>query len=253
MPKGLFKYFGAEADKLERFVNGQVYLTPPKYFNDPWDFMVLSEPPEEILDSQHPWLSPSSRAEILARMSTAHVLHEVSGELQNRYSQFFGVVCLNQLPLDRLMWAHYGESHHGFVAEFTRSDVDEQDGFQCAMTPFGAALKVKYLSSEKVLKGDCSNGLEVTNTKNTCWTYEQEWRVTRPLLEGIPHPSKKGYVLLPFQPSQLVRIVLGLRATNDVRSGLREMLDGKEYKNVIRETVIIDPNTRELISSASTW
>jgi hypothetical protein len=40
MINGLFKYFPNDADKndadkLERFTKGQVYLTPPKHFNDP--------------------------------------------------------------------------------------------------------------------------------------------------------------------------------------------------------------------------
>ena len=42
MINGLFKYFPNDADKLERFINREVYLTPPKYFNDPWDFSPTS-------------------------------------------------------------------------------------------------------------------------------------------------------------------------------------------------------------------
>jgi hypothetical protein len=44
MSGALFKYFGTDNDKLNWFANGQVLLTPPKYFNDPWDFLARSEP-----------------------------------------------------------------------------------------------------------------------------------------------------------------------------------------------------------------
>ena len=59
MTNGLFKYFPTDEDKLERFTNGQIYLTPPKYFNDPWDFRLRSEPPtEKQVKKEVPLLRP---------------------------------------------------------------------------------------------------------------------------------------------------------------------------------------------------
>jgi hypothetical protein len=47
MTNGLFKYFPTDEFKLEKFTSQQVFLTPPKYFNDPWDFFVRRVTPSE--------------------------------------------------------------------------------------------------------------------------------------------------------------------------------------------------------------
>jgi Protein of unknown function (DUF2971) len=252
---GLFKYFGTDADKLDRFVNGQVYLTPPKYFNDPWDFLVRCEPPTgEFLTAQVPSLHPAQMPEFHASVSTEDSLEEEARELQDGYSKQIGVVCLTELPVDRLMWAHYGDSHRGFVAEFECFEEGQSEaGFPLCATPFGPAAKLKYPPSLPVLKRDTSNMEETILTKHICWKYEQEWRVLWPLTRGMPHPSKKGYLLCPFQPTQLVRIILGLRVNKEVKSRLSDMLNRDEFKHVLREVVIIAPHSRELKSMPESW
>ena len=132
MPNGLFKYFPTDGDKLERFTNGQIYLTPPKYFNDPWDFLLRSEPPtEELLKKEVPFLHPASMPEFQEYVSSADSLEDEAHEQQDGLSKIIGLVCLTEKPLDRLMWAHYAECHQGFVAEFGHSgdEAKTEHGF----------------------------------------------------------------------------------------------------------------------------
>src|ERR1043166_4377321 len=158
MPNGLFKYFSPDEDKLERFTNGQIYLTPPKYFNDPWDFLLRSEPPNEAqVKKEVPFLRARDVPDFLKQVSSAESLEAEAREQQEELSKIIGIVCLTEEPFDRLMWAYYGESHRGFVAEFGHSDEGTSaSGFRLCDSPFGAAVKVDYQPTEP-LKRDKSN------------------------------------------------------------------------------------------------
>jgi hypothetical protein len=255
MPNGLFRYFSTNEDKLETFTNGQVYLTPPKYFNDPWDFLLRSEPPtEEQVKKEAPFLHPKDVPEFLNQVSGDDSLEEEAREQQEGLSKIIGVVCLTEEPLNRRMWADYGESYKGFVAEFGHSDEGKsQSGFRLCDSPFGAAVKVDYQPTQPVLKRDKSNMEEVVLTKHLDWKYEQEWRVIQPLNAGEPHPKRRGFVLVRFKPTYLLRVVLGLRVCPKVKFQLRQMLNHKEFGHVRTEEAFIDPSSRELKSRPLSW
>ena len=110
------------------------------------------------------------------------------------------------------MWAHYGESHRGFVAEFRctefRFSDDKAQAFSTCLSPFGAAgaMKVQYLPEQPVRKRDGSNMKEVCWTKHELWTYEHEWRIVESLKKADPHPKREGFFLLWFKPFDLLRV-----------------------------------------------
>ena len=242
MPDGLFKYFPTDEDKLERFTNGQVYLTPPKYFNDPWDFLVRCESyTEQTLPPGFGFMKEDA--------ASPDFLMSESSELQDGLSAQVGVISLAEEPLDRLMWAHYGESHRGFVAEFWHSDEGTSEaGFRLCRSPFEAAVKVDYQPTQPVLKRDTSNMEEVVLTKHSDWKHEKEWRVIQALNTGDPHPKRKGFVLVRFKPAHLLRVIFGLRVSPKVKFQLKQMLHGREFEHVLKEEVYIDPSSSELKS-----
>jgi hypothetical protein len=256
MTNGLFKYFPNDADKLERFTNGQVYLTPPKYFNDPWDFRIRGEARMEAEVAKE-LASPSPPQDVswfTRYMNSASVLEEEACDLQDGLSKIIGLICLTEDPLSRLMWAHYGGSHRGFVAEFEHGDEDASEaGFRLCGSPFGSALKVKYLPKQPLLKRDTSNMEEVCLTKHLCWEPEREWRVMRPLNTGGQHPTKDGFVLVRFKPTQILRVILGLQAAPEVKFQLRQMLNHKEFEHVRKEQMHIDAGSRELKPRPLSW
>jgi hypothetical protein len=261
MPTGLFKYFSADPDKLERFTNGQVYLTPPKYFNDPWDFRPRRElyTEEEAQKELSALLHPEDLREFQKCVNSADVLEEEAVEQQKELSKLVGVVSLTEKPLDRLMWAHYGESHKGFVAEFGCTEFhfteEEARAFSTCLSPFGGAgaMKVRYLPELPVRKSDGSNLKEVLWTKHELWSYEQEWRVVESLKKADPHPKREGYFVLWFKPTDLLRVTLGLQVCSRVKFQLRQMLNHKEFEHVRREEVYINPESRELSSRPLSW
>jgi hypothetical protein len=246
MPDGLFKYFPTDEDKLEMFTNGRIYLTPPKYLNDPWDFLLRSESPtgEQIKRK-----IPISRADFHKEASSHIFLEDEAREQQEGLSTIIGLICLTESPLDRLMWAHYGESHHGFVAEFGHTEEGKSEsGFQFCDSPFKAAIKVDYQPTQSMLKRDRSNMEAAVFTKHLDWKYEQEWRVIRALNTGDPHPKRKGFVLARFKAAHLLRVIFGLRVCPKVKAQLKQMLNHTEFSHVRKEEVCIDPSSRALKS-----
>jgi hypothetical protein len=251
MKNGLFKYFSTDPDKLERFTKRQIYFTPPKYFNDPWDFLARSDPhAEKHIAVEIPSLSGRGLREFTEFVNTPDSLEDEAGEQQDGLSQEIGVVCLTDDPKNRVMWAHYGESHQGFVAEFCCTELPCNDqkapAFAACGTPFGPAMKVDYRPNLPTMNADRTNLKEVFWTKHIAWRYEEEWRMMYSLAKGLHHPTRDGFFLLEFEPGDLLRVVFGLRICPRVKEVLENMLKVNELHHVRKEEVYIDPTTRQL-------
>lgn len=79
-----------------------------------------------------------------------------------------------------LLWAHYGNSHHGYCVEYDALDVLEC--FQCSLLP--VVYQEKFLDVSEFLKDTATASIELAFrsviTKGNEWNYENEWRcVTR--------------------------------------------------------------------------
>jgi hypothetical protein len=202
-------------------------------------------------------LRPEEVPEFTGHVGGGSALEEEAREQQEGLSALVGLVCLTERHLDRLMWAHYAESHKGFVAEFrcTEHRGPEQTPPRSAscLTPFGGAMKVGYLPHQPLRKRDGSNIGEVCWSKHEVWEYEQEWRVVESLTKADPHPTRAGYFLLWFKPADLLRLILGRRVDPEVRFRLRQMLYHEEFGHVTKEEAYIDQDTRELRSRPLPW
>ena len=257
MTNGLFKYFSRDTEKLEWFINGLVLLTPPEYFNDPWDFAASFEAwGDPGLKEQCPF-SSSFDAKQFKQFREAMTGTEFrageSRDYQKQIGKIIGVLCLTEKSMDRLMWAHYAESHCGFVAEFRHDNEETEYGRRWRIGPFGVAGKVsypKYPKQPPTCKRDLSNITEVLWTKHSQWEYEQEWRVVQSHTEATPHQANNGSQrsLLKFEPCDLHRVIFGLRVCQNVEARLKDMLKRPEFDGVQIEKADIDPETSELIS-----
>jgi Protein of unknown function (DUF2971) len=248
MADGLFKYFSTDKDKLETFISGHIYLTPPKFFNDPWDFLIRSESwTKEHFEVEGFYVMPEFRADMNSPINLGSEAHDQ----QNGLSKLVGVVSLAEDPHNRLMWANYGDSHRGFVAEFRYAEKKtDGSGFQTCMTPFGGAGKVDYKSEQILRKREGANLRDVFWTKHIDWKYEQEWRVIESLQKAHSHPNRAGFLLLKFEPTDLLRIIFGLRVCPQIETQLKQMLGRKKFEHVQMEKVLISPDGNELVSRA---
>jgi hypothetical protein len=260
---GLFKYFSTDRYKLDKFANGQVLLTPPKYLNDPWEFLVRTEPQTEdqirLQFEQFENESGSNRSEqekeelfqqFCETVTSSHFKEGEGPHFQEKLSALVGVVSLTSDPLNRLMWAHYADSHRGFVAEFKYNNETEWEGFRTILTPFGPALKVPYEPRLHRYNPSLPNIAQVYYAKHSAWKDEEEWRVIEMLQKSTPESTNDGktYFLLGFRPEYLLGVIFGLRICPSVKQRLLQMLERPEFANVKGEIVRIDPDSGELVT-----
>ena len=265
MTNVLYKYFSTEEFKLKKFTEQKVLLTPPKYFNDPWDFLVRREPPsEEELRAlfekfeNEEQSNGGSEEEKEKRFQTWREsvtnpkFEEGEGpHMQVSLSAKFGAVCLTSRPLDRLMWAHYAESYRGFVAEFKCPEELVVHGRLARQTPFGAAIKVLYDDTWPRAAKDFKNVWEVCSTKHTKWKDEDEWRVILELQDPRVVPDGNRYYL-QFEPQDLRRVFyFENRVSQAIQDHLQKMLARGEFAHVEKEIVKIDPASGQLITQPS--
>lgn len=252
---GLFKYFPVDLYKVEKLGQHRIVLTPPKYFNDPWDFLVQREPitddeiNEQFEEFQAARPSSLTLEEFKQSITRPEFVEREGPDMQTGLSKMYGVVCLTSDPWNRLMWAYYADSHRGFVAEFTTGlKSDDVLGHETLVSPFGVAVKVRYEANSQKLKADFSNSLQAYTTKHLSWRHEDEWRVIELLAKAIPEPKDgKTFYLLSFRPQYLERIIFGLRVDPQLEKRLSEMLEIKEFAHVKKAKMRIDASSGQLI------
>lgn len=286
-PTRLFKYFGPGGTRL--FANWMVRFSQPAALNDPFEFSPhvrsWGTPEEEAAQAGDVWeqrmleayglQQPGFRSRVprdafLAsrrRFKAAEVLEELERVRSVAYPQMaagvtemanagIGVLCLTENPDNLLMWAHYSESHTGFLVEF-----DTSDPFFTSTTPPAhvnadaaetAQFAAEYGHLRQVIYADqrpaivlTAMSFDVFLTKGTCWSYEQEWRMFMPLSYSpaahhgplvIPHPVW----LWPLPKSAVRRVVAGARASPAVISALRGLKVDPTTEHIVLEQAQVD-------------
>ena len=133
------------------------------------------------------------------------------------------------------MWAHYAESHSGFLLEFD----SESSFFKQQLSPedkLRKLRKVHYSSKRPSLTFQEANRLTDFLTKSREWSYEREWRMIRPLQEATV-TIKAGHEaihLFSFPPNAIRSITFGARVDASKTLELRRILaESNDYRHVV--------------------
>lgn len=153
----LYKYMSLERKSF--WTNYKLRFTQPSAFNDPFDCLPsYSFIPEHLMPGQ------SGFGELSALF---YGIEKDSAQFDDDTAIF----CMSQAWDSILMWAHYADSHRGFVVGF-----DMTHPFFDFGKPFGTR-KVKYCKSRpKSTEIDIADELYY---KLDVWSYEQEWRLCK--------------------------------------------------------------------------
>jgi hypothetical protein len=271
---GLFKYL--DSSKLDFFERRLLLLTPPIYVNDLWDLRPIGRIPSED-EIDRAWREIESgiaRSSVLAvpaafaqreqeerleriraGVTSTEFLAGQGENYQKEIGKVIGIICLTENPLSRLMWAHYAQSHTGFIAELAAGDQFDYDGFAArAMGTHLIAVKVKYplRHGQISIAEDTSNILEVCFSKHPQWEYEMEWRIIAPLAGSIRYKLVQDggqeageRFCVPFKPENLRSVIFGVRMKPEDKKRLMSILAQEEFKHVKKETIAIEPETGE--------
>ena len=159
-----------------------------------------------------------------------------------------GILSLSEIPDDPLMWAHYGDSHRGFVIGF-----NEKHSFFCRRRSendeFYFLRKVVYadLPPATSILGVEGNSLFIT--KGTKWSYEREWRMLAPLEDSSRSIEVGGesVQLFAVPPEILKSVVFGARASAELECSVRDALGtNANLSHVLLSRATLDMDSQQV-------
>jgi hypothetical protein len=132
------------------------------------------------------------------------------------------------------MWAHYADSHQGFVVEFDPGSpfYDQRLGPD---DEFRHLRKVIYKDERPAVLLTELDDFSPFLTKGRDWSYEAEWRMMVPLSTAsqIIGEGPTAVHLFAFPRSMVRRVILGCRMTDSKKLEIREILRmTPEYEHV---------------------
>jgi hypothetical protein len=244
----LYKYLGP--NRLSVIDDFMIRFTQPAALNDPFESALLVDATpydesallieamrEEIIKDLNPstdeeWKQLEDAVLEVHRHAQSQLKPGIVGrgvaELINRAQ---GVLSLSRANDSLLMWAHYGDSHQGYVI-----GLDETHPFFRAPDRFGNVTKphnVIYTSRRMpVLAGSEDFYEQLLCYKSLEWAYEQEVRIFRTF--GNPDDfakNKSDQVHLFSLPRECIKeIYIGANASAETRKKVLHIVDRRKLQ-----------------------
>lgn len=176
IPNILYKYY-SPARWDDTFIKGVIRFSPFAELNDPFEGMpAFKKIHSHASREKFRQINRSMNKTFFRNLERGEAAEEVMMRLQQAHK--IGVFCLTPKAGNMLMWAHYTDSHRGFVVGFNmRSDFFRFEKYSGQWCP----RKVNYLENRHIIK----NLSDITReeleamiyTKAKCWDYEKEYRM----------------------------------------------------------------------------
>ena len=144
----------------------------------------------------------------------------VSREEMQEILKNTGILCLSKTVDSSAMWAHYANRHTGVALEFEFCDEQvaglfeveyKRDRVRIAPDDDMSVQAVRNIIIERLIK-----------TKDTSWSYEQEYRWAFLLTDEGVLTNEKG-LFFRHLPQELQRIILGVDCQLQVEDVSREL------------------------------
>lgn len=260
----LYKYL--HPDRTDVLRNQSIRFSSPAVLNDPFELKphLAALATAKYLNAELQGVLPRVLAEELARLpaearsqltdealqryikaqlpSIHRNLHSLSAQMMpllqqtmaRKLEELLGVLCLSESPESLLMWAHYADSHRGFVVQFDETSpffdcrVSEDDELR-------HLRRVTYCSKRPSLTLlEMENGSAFL-MKGIEWEYEAEWRMIVPLADAsrVLGAGSDAIHLYNFPPSAVTSVILGCRMLETKRAEIRALLaESPQYSHV---------------------
>jgi hypothetical protein len=167
------------------------------------------------------------------------------------FGEKLGVLCLSESPLEQLMWAHYADSHRGFVLEFDANHPFFK-GTQSDPNDYSGVNKVVYSPERPQIEEFLNEGNSLNDfffCKSSEWEYEKEWRMVRPVSNSSQDLLIEGQKVHLFEyPFEALKaIILGHRIEESTIKVIEMALASNDHlKHVSLQKIIIDPSNYRL-------
>lgn len=257
-PAVLYKYFAPE--RLDVVTDAKLRFSPLSAFNDPFEGRpdITDLAPEGVLEravwdglpemlEEEYYKGPDQLRKLVSvEQFVAMAMSDPTGIVSNLLNQakpitanlaktlpdmlneHVGTLCLTEIPDSLLMWAHYGVSHTGFVVGFDTSS----SFFHCPRSAKDEFHHLRRVSYRATRPGGALTDLdspELFLCKSEHWSYENEWRILKPLKDAsivITVPSG-GVHLFSYPRDAIKSITLGMRAAENLKLALRNEIKAR--------------------------
>ncbi|MDF2931532.1 MAG: hypothetical protein K0R36_863 [Chryseobacterium sp.] len=198
-PKTIYKYRNW-TDEFQKNVllKNQLYLTSPKYFNDPFDCRIPVDysslnTAEKKIEYAKGYINRHKDYFVNEGIDLNTEFHDKLNELediseyQKKYEnevlypnqdKFYGVLSMSSDWSIQLLWAHYADNHRGVCYGFNEEKLRESG-------LFGKGGPVQYYPLDQFPFIDPNSddyiekGFIETHSKSLDWKYEEEYRLTK--------------------------------------------------------------------------
>lgn len=155
-------------------------------------------------------------------------------KMEDVFCRMIGILCLTETPDNLLMWAHYADSHQGFVIEFDAS----HPYFDRRIRPeddFRHLRKVIYNNERPNMVLSELDSFAPFLTKGIEWSYESEWRVMDHLENAsqIIGEGPTAFHLFEYPKSAVKRVILGCKISESKSEEIIQIIkNSKDYQHV---------------------
>ncbi len=243
----IYKYLSE--DRISNtLIDNNIRFTQPMFLNDPFEAQlhllglsfqedvekVFGEAlenyslPEELKGNI---LNPGQ--EILKNIINSPLFkNNIKKKTNEVLNRSIGILSLSSEKDNLLMWAHYANSHKGFVVEFDDSHrffnqkVSDNDSLR-------SLRKVNYSNQRPSRYLSEYNEYDVLLTKSLEWKYENEYRMILPLTDATKNINDEIYLFK--YPKEIVRsLYFGVNMNSKNKKKILNLIKNDEELNHIQ-------------------
>lgn len=168
---------------------------------------------------------------------------QITNLVHGKLGGMVGIVSFTDDPEGQLMWAHYADSHRGFVLGFDESHPFF-DRRRSESDEFFHLRPVEYFDPLPTYSsiGEL-DGARMFCAKHADWGYERERRLLIPL-SGDDDPD--AVHLIAFPRDMLSTVILGERSPKAIVEGICAVLEDPAYSHVEIKQARVDVASRKI-------
>jgi len=163
----------------------------------------------------------------------SRLMPQIKETIHSAMLRSIGILCLSEIMDSLLMWAHYSDSHQGYVLEFDSesSFFDQRDG----ENDFRFLHQVQYSKQRPTFVLKNIKGFSPFIQKSDEWSYEGEWRMLMPLAmaSNVIGEGPSAIHLYNFPRDTISKVIVGCKATEKTTEAIIEIIQSTvEYRSV---------------------
>lgn len=173
MPTKMYRYRCFDKYYESNIMQGQVYLSFPDAYNDPFDSAVKIDRKEFYRKTLGNKMA-NQYENLLKRDSLIREnQNKIYESTVKNFKRYVKVACFTESVDNMLMWSHYAKNHSGFCIEY---DTKKSELFRMLALPV-IYKSTRYDATRCLITRSSNIACNPVIYKSDKWAYEKEWRM----------------------------------------------------------------------------